>query len=231
MEKESYSEESQNNKSDLLVKALSALETIVLAGEAATENLETLKEIPAFKQYFDLPLNSAEELDYKKRFIEALLVAREKNCLPFSLPEDPETIAMLVDNGLTTAKTAYKVAIGELESEDAFDISYDKTVAGILAVVEKFLVTGLPLALNKAVDFIAEKYPPVKTVTNLIKKAIMFMSPSLAKAIKNGLRIVAEKAKPVVKKITETLKTVAGKLKDWLFNKERKHERGITLVQ
>ncbi len=208
IEQKKFDSEAKNKFTDkltLLQKALGGLRTIQLDKACTEERLAQLKEIPAFLKFFQVPLNSLEELEMKKRFVRALIIAKEKECLPFPIPEDPEEIALLVDEGLHTAKVAYMVATGKISTNEAFDEIYDKSVSTVATVVNKVVRVGFPFVVDKAVDFIAAKFPPVKPFTDTVKTVIASASGHVADAVSSGIKKVANVAKPLVKSVVKTL--------------------------
>ena len=219
MEENTFDADAKNDFADKalrLQKALAALRAVRREKTPSSESLSALEGVPAFAEFFELPLNSPEELEMKKRLASALIIAKEENALPFDIPESPEQIAVLVDEGLSTAKVAYRVGTGEMTEEDGFEALYDKMVSKTVAVVEKTIKNGLP----EICDIVKEYFPPAGPVTDWIKEKL---PPEIvAKKVSAGIRKITDAAKPYVKKAVDFLrgtakKVVGGLKKFWDF--------------
>lgn len=204
-----YNTDAKNESADkigLLVKALTALRLITTEKELSAESRDALFSVPAFMEFFELPINSPEELEFKKRFASALILAKEEGALPFELPESPEGIALLVNEGLTIAKTAYWAGTGKLESEEAFDIIYDTVTVAAVRLIRIVVGVGFPFATRTIADALSSYFPKMKPVTDLIKKFLPHCSEKVAEGVARGLEKIADAAKPAVKKCFEALR-------------------------
>ena len=197
------------DKFQLLAKALEALKIVSREKNLSEENKEALEAIPAFKKFFEVELGSQEELEMKKHFVSALIAAQEQGVAPISLPSTPEAVAILVDEGLTTAKVAYQVSTGALEEDEAFDVLYDRVVATISSVVHKVVAAGFPYAVKAAAKFIAQKFPQTKPVVDFAEKVLPPLSGKVADGITAGIKKIAKVTKPVVKTCIEKVKSVS----------------------
>ena len=215
-ENSTFDAEAKNDFADkfqLLAKAVEALKIVAREKNLSEENKEALEAIPAFKKFFEVELGSPEELEMKKRFVAALIVAQEQGVAPISLPPTPEAIAILVDEGLTTAKVAYQVNTRALEEDEAFDVFYDRVVATISSVVHKVVTAGFPFVVKAAAKFISEKLPQAKPVVDFAEKVLPPFSGKVADGVNAGIKKIAKVAKPVIKTCFEKLKSVGKTVK------------------
>lgn len=208
MEENAFDADAKNDFADKalrLQKALAALRAVRREKTPSSESLSMLEGVPAFAEFFELPLNSPEELEMKKCFASALIIAKEENALPFDIPESPEQIAVLVDEGLSTAKVAHRVGAGKMTEEDGFEELYDKTVSKVVAVAEKAIKDGLP----EICDAVKDYFPAAGSVTDWIKENLP--SEIVAEKVGVGIRKITDVAKPYVKKAVDFLSGTANK--------------------
>ena len=62
----------------------------VLTDDITEETISVIKEFDCVNKFLELPLNSPEEVNLKKIFATAVVIANEKDILPFRLPESAE---------------------------------------------------------------------------------------------------------------------------------------------
>jgi len=82
------------------------------------------EEVKALNDYFKSSFDSDVDKDVKKVVTTATVIAKEKGIVSGKYWENktPSDIANIVDNTMTKAKIAYKVASGEFEPIDAIDL-------------------------------------------------------------------------------------------------------------
>ena len=118
------------------------------------------KENPLLKQFFEAPLEGAEDSPTKKAVSIALTIAREKQLLPQTMSDSTnEEIAVIVDQGLSRAKTMYKVGTGELSPVKAIHYVIDRTTSvvgyiakGICTIAGTVLGRGLGSTVGQAIE-------------------------------------------------------------------------------
>ena len=79
------------------------------------------KEVKALKEYITSDIDDEKDEDVKK-----MVKMKDKN---------PDDVARIVDNSLTTTKVAYKVATGEMDAEEVVDYAVDRTTAQVGEIV------------------------------------------------------------------------------------------------
>lgn len=222
-------------KVDERISVLSALQSMVIGSELKDSEIEMIREFKSVQEYLDLPLNDSAENALKRAVVAAVVTANQLGVL--TLPDgctNAESVASIVDEGLTRIKTAYQVAKGILNPIDATEAVNDRMAVRVATVVEvvtdkleekaKQLVDNLkekamPLA-DLAVEgvarvstvvcsFVEKVFPPAKAVTPVIKRVIKFVSPMVKTAVKKGITFIAEAAKNVITKVATGIKSFA----------------------
>ena len=94
------------------------------------------KEVKALKEYITSDIDDEKDEDIKKMVTTATYIASQKGYLGDKMKEkNPDDIARIVDNSLTTTKVAYKVASGEMDAEEVVDYAVDRTTAQVGEIV------------------------------------------------------------------------------------------------
>jgi len=207
---EKFDSDAKNNFADRLMKlqkAVVALRSVQLEQACGEDELCLLKEIPNFVKFFELPLNSPEELEMKKRFVRGIIIANERGLLPVSLPESTEEIAEFIDSSLHTAKVAYFVSQKKLSSEEGFEEIYDKMVSSLATHVRRVVAVAFPFIINKAVDCIASRFPLVNSIRLFLKKVLPFAGSKVADGCEVGIKKIAQISKPLARKVVAGVKS------------------------
>ena len=227
-----------SNKLEEMIPSLSALQSLAIGKELSEKEVKTIREFKSVQAFLDMPLNDVAENGIKKLFATAIIVANQKGIL--KLPEgyaNAESIASIVDEGLTRIKTAYQVGKGIINPIEA-----DATIADRLAirtasivdvvasrleekaqmlvnVVEQQALSvsdtvveqGISRTSNTICAFVARAYPPAIVVVPFIKRVEVFVTPIAKVAVKKGIRMVAETARSMIPVVSEKVKTFAKK--------------------
>lgn len=99
--------------------------------------LKECRENPILKQYFETPLNASGDSPIKKAVSIGIAIAREKNLLPKAMQKfSDEEIAYTVEQGLTRAKTLYKIGSGELSIVKGINHCIDRFVSIVGSVIK-----------------------------------------------------------------------------------------------
>ena len=94
------------------------------------------KEVKALKEYITSDIDDEKDENVKKMVTTATYIASQKGYLGDKMKEkNPDDIARIVDNSLTTTKVAYKVAAGEMDAEEVVDYAVDRTTAQVGEIV------------------------------------------------------------------------------------------------
>lgn len=195
---------------------MTALKSLLLGKELGAEELPLIREFKCVQDFLDLPINDKKEGVLKKLFTTSIIVAGNNGQLPFSLPETPIEIASAVDEGLTRLKVAYKTATGDLDSIEAVDALIDRAAVRAIAVCDKLIEKGMPLLLDKLCLAITKIYPPAATVVPIIKNSERYITVGTKLAVRKGINILANNAKPVIQKAVTAVKSVATKVLNYL---------------
>lgn len=213
---------------------LSAVQSIAIGKELSDEDVSIIREFESVQEYLNLPLNDPAENKLKKVFAASVVTAHQKGIL--KLPEgynSAESIASIVDEGLTRIKVGYQLAEGKINPIDAEVAISDRQVIHTAAVVD-VVVNKLVQKANTYVD-IAEKtalsvsdklvamgmgrlsdlvcasavrvYPPAIVVVPYIKRFTAVATPVAQKAVKKGIRMAADFARTSIKQIASKVKT------------------------
>ncbi len=217
---------------------LSALQSLAIGRELSKEETKTIRQFDSVQEYLDLPLNDPAENNMKKLFVTAVITAHQKGILV--LPEgcdNAESIASIVDEGLTRIKAAYQVAEGKVNPIDAEEIVNDRqavrTAAIVDAVVEKLVEKAneyvnnaeetalsvsdrlVALSIGRLTDLVCtaaiRAYPPAATVLPYIRHFAHVVTPTAQKAVKKGIKMAAEFARNAITKTAPKIKAFASK--------------------
>lgn len=217
---------------------LSALQSLAIGKELSDEEVKTIREFESVQEYLDLPLNDPSEAQFKKVFVAAVVTAHQKGIL--KLPEgydNAESIASIVDEGLTRIKTAYQVAEGKINPIVAETAVNDRLAVRTAAVID-IVVDKLVQKANEYVNIAEEKvlsvsdilvemgigrlsdivcanlamaHPSSIVVIPYIKRFTAVITPVAQKAVKKGIRMVADFARNTTKQIGPKVKAFAQK--------------------
>lgn len=207
-----------------LVQSLSREEAItsVLIGTDTDVSVPSgIKESPLVQEFLDQEVGSTTDTRFKQVYAAAIALAKQNNCLTFDLPQDnPEVMAVLVDEGLTRVKTAYQLATGAIDPIEVADVLIDKAAARTVAVVENAFESGL---VNRTVtDSVVAlmtylHVPNAVAYREIINSVVARLEPYMQKIVKTGIQVVATTAKQTVRRVVSGLKSVAQKIKNKLF--------------
>lgn len=227
-----------SNKLEEMIPSLSALQSLAIGKELSEKEVKTIREFKSVQAFLDMPLNDVAENGIKKLFATAIIVANQKGIL--KLPEgyaNAESIASIVDEGLTRIKTAYQVGKGIINPIEADATIADRIAIRTASIVDvvasrleekaKMLVNiveqkalsvsdtlveqGISRASNIICAFVARAYPPAIVVVPFIKRVEAFVTPIAKVAVKKGIRMVAETARNMIPVVAEKAKTFAKK--------------------
>lgn len=240
MEEMNYEERKAafERKVDERIPVLSALQSLVIGNELKDSEIESIREFKSIQDYLDLPLNDAAENGLKKIVVTAVVTANQLGIL--QLPEscnNAESIASIVDEGLTRIKTAYQVAKGILNPIDATEAINDRAAVRVVSIVERvtskleekakqlfdavkenapliadMVTKGLDRVSFVVCSYVEKAFPDVKAVIPVMKKVQKFISPVVRQAIAKGITVVADTAKVMVTKVAATVKAFAGRV-------------------
>ena len=179
------------------------------------------KENPLLKQYFEAPLEGAEDSPTKKAVSIALAVAREKNLLPATMADSTnEEIAVIVDQGLTQAKTMYKVGAGELNPVKAMHYIIDRTTS-VIGHIAKEVCTGIGRILGRNIGTLLEDTRAGKVINKVVRlfsrqrhaiaKVGEWIGSKAGKKVggfvQKGCEVIGNAAKKVVTSIAKSIET------------------------
>lgn len=163
-----------------------------------------LPDFKGTKEFIDCPFGSPEEDNMKKLFAKAMVMAQEQGVLPPALaclPKDPVAIASLVDESLTRIKTAAMADAEKLYPEEALNVIIDRTAARMKVASDILVAKGISTATEAAIQAVSYVFPPVQMVAPAIRTFTQQCVPTVQKAVRKGIDLVASTAKKVVKKI------------------------------
>ncbi len=227
-----------SNKLEEMIPSLSALQSLAIGKELNKEEVQTIREFKSVQAFLDMPLNDAAENGIKKLFATAIIAANQKGIL--ILPEgyaNAESIASIVDEGLTRIKTAYQVGKGIINPIEADAAVADRLAVRTASIVDvvasrleekaQMLVNvveqkalsvsdtlveqGISRVSNIICAFVARAYPPAIVVVPFIKRVEAFVTPIAKVSVKKGIRMVAETARNIITMASEKVKSFAKK--------------------
>lgn len=207
-----------------LVQSLSreeAITSVLIGTDTDVPAPSGIKKSPFVQDFLDHEVGSTTDTRFKQVYAAAIDLAKQNDCLTFDLPQDnPEAIAVLVDEGLTRVKTAYQLATGAMDPIEVADVMIDKAAARTVAVVENAFESGM---VNRTVtDSVVAlmtylHVPDAVAYREIISSVVGRLEPYMQKIAKTGIQVVATTAKQTVRRVVSGLKSVAQKIKNKLF--------------
>lgn len=183
------------------------------------------KEIQAVKEYYEEKLDSNYDKAFKTAVSVVVDIAKNKDLLPPSFKDKtPEDIAMIVDKGLTSAKVAYKVANGELNTMDAVEYMIDRNTAILNSIIVTTTTKHGGLIGGKIGATIGSIFGPAGIVAGTAIGTVVgkYAGHKVGEFINEGVRKVANVAKSVAKdigsKISSGASSALNKLTSWFKN-------------
>lgn len=174
-------------------------------------NEEINQECKAAQAYFAAPLDSETDNDLKKVVAAAVEIAKKKNLLADDLANaSTEQIAVTVDNGVTAAKVAYKMAEGEISVIDGLDYLIDKAAARVKVVVDTACQTvgsNVGAVIGAA---LGELFSPAgATLGAKVGRAVgAAAGKKVAEFVSKGVDMVASAAKSVARTVCNVAESV-----------------------
>lgn len=157
--------------------------------------------------------------DQMRRIIaKAVIVSVKNNTM--EVPAEAESIASLVDEGLTKIKVAYQVGTGEYDMADAFEEMVDHQVSRVATIADHAITKAEKFALERSdkvtdtvIDFAAKglevvacAFPPTRPLAKFIEAGAQYIKPFARKVVKKGIQMIANTARTFVKKAVPIVK-------------------------
>ena len=196
------------------ISKMTALQTLMSGKEPSSEEVTLIKEFKIVNDYLESPLGDKSETMMKKAFAIAIIIANDKGKLPFPVTS-PEQIAATVDEGLTRMKTAYLIATGEIDTDQAIEILVDRAAARATAFADRAIEIGVPL-LADTLCKVMSKHPATASLIPLVKVAEKYVTPMAKTAVQKGIKATAERTKSFLKNTVKEGKKVVEKIISWL---------------
>lgn len=236
---ESY--DKYGNAMDTSLRRMSAIQSIALGKTLTESEIETIKEFKCVEDFLNAPNNSEEEANMKKLFIQAIIVGQQTGTLPFELPENssPESIAGIVDEGLTQIKVAYQLKNGMIKDDvEAQKIIVEHQVVRAATFTEMAVEKGIELAnlaiekgervLTSYADYMIENsdilltaaeaaFPQAAPVIEVAKTVLKTMEPQIRENVHKGIKVLSQKAKDLAESTIKQLPTLFEKAKKRLL--------------
>ena len=217
---------------------VSALQSLAIGKELSEEEIKAIREFKCVQEYLDLPFNDPAEDKIKKVFATAVVTAHQKGIL--KLPEgydNAESIASIVDEGLTRIKAAYQVAEGKVNPIEAEEVVNDrqairtaaiadlvigrlvekaneyvaKAEEAALSVSDRLVALGLEHLADKTCAAVVRAYPPATVVVPYVKQFVHVITPKAQEAVKIGIKMAANFARNAINQTAPKIKAYAKK--------------------
>ena len=213
---QSYGDHLKNNLTDYVT-----LESSLLDGDALVGN-DKATPLGCMQEFLDASLVGDKYTAMKKLFAAGVVMANDAGVLPFELPDNsPVGIASMVDDGLTRAKTAYKVATGEISLEEVADTLIDTAAVHAMTVVDKVL-DNPEASVETLCDAVSVAYPAVAEAVQLakpiIKQVANRVAPKVKELVHTGIARVSQFAKVAARPIIEKAREIGVKMKNRILN-------------
>lgn len=169
------------------------------------------KEIKAVKEYFAAKLDSDYDKEFKTAVSVATEIAKDKDLLPPSLKDKtPQEITMIVDKGVTSAKVAYKLANGELNTMDAVEYTIDRNTAILNSAIVTATTKYGGVVGGKVGGFVGSIFGPAGTVAGTAIGTVVgkFAGAKIGGLINRGVKKIASVAKSVASSVVSGVKSV-----------------------
>jgi len=169
------------------------------------------KEIEAVKEYFEGKLDSDYDKQFKTSISVATDIAKNRDLLPPSLKDKTsEEITMIVDKGVTSAKVAYKLANGELNSMDAVEYTIDRNTAILNSAIVTATTKYGGVIGGRVGGFIGTIFGPAGTVAGTAIGTVVgkFAGNKIGGLINKGVKKVASVAKSIASSVVSGVKSV-----------------------
>ena len=185
------------------------------------------KEVKALKEYITSDIDDEKDEDIKKMVTTATYIASQKGYLGDKMKEkNPDDIARIVDNSLTTTKVAYKVASGEMDAEEVVDYAVDRTTAQVGEIVStkvedaaattgKVIGTAVGASAGKYIGSaiggsIGSVFGPVGAAAGAVVGAVAgsAVGKAIGGVVKKGISIVGKAVKTVGRAIGGAVRAV-----------------------
>lgn len=210
------------NIEDSLSK-LSAVQSVVLASDLEKESVPELAEASKslmaksklMKDFVESAMGDKSETVMKKLSAAAFVVAKNKGVFPAINAIDPIRLASTASIGATQVKTAYKVATGEMEINEAADALIDEAAVRIPTIADKVIDKYGPKAIN-VISAALSKHPYTAVLATAIKAYEKPILTATKVVVRKGIKHVANAAKNVVHKAIPMVKNVANKVMNLL---------------
>lgn len=189
-----------------------ALQSLLLGNELSEKETSSIRQYKVVQEFLDLPLHDKKEGILKKLFAATAVIAQKKGFLSEEgIPNTPEDIASLVDEGLTRLKVAYQTGKGELEPEEAIDALIDQATVRAIAFTDALIEKEMPVAIDKLCTFMVKKYPKTAPLALWIKRSEKVITHVTKQVVRKGIQTMAKAAKPIVRTIVGKAKKVSSK--------------------
>ena len=213
---EDYGRNEFGNQFEKEATQMTALQSLLTGNELSAEERPLIREFKTVQEFLDLPVNDKKEAVLKKMFTSSIILAKEKDVLPFNVPDSPVEIACAVDEGLTRLKVAYQTTTGVLDSIEATDVLIDRVAVRAITVMDKVIEKGVPVVLDKLCMVMTKVYPPAKAIVPVIKSAERYITVATKVVVRKGIYTLAKAAKPIVQRTVAKVKSVARKVLNFL---------------
>lgn len=161
-------------------------------------------------QLVEALLTKGSDLAVKKMLGAALLIAKERNVLPESIPSDILGVeaAALSDKTVAVIDTAVKVSNGQVRKNKAVDILLDMAASRLVAVTNNVIKKGVDFAVNKLGIYVAKACPKVRPIVACAKA----IAPVLTRVAQSAVKVAVEGLKEVVRPLVHKALDFAKKL-------------------
>ena len=232
----------QENNSLITIQEI--IKAFFLDEELSKEQTDFLEaNVENIQKFLDAPINSPQDAETKKIFAKVILHAKQRGILPesidkvFPTPKPNETeeekderiedtaeiISETVDDGLDKGKTNYKVGIGEMAAEKAFEYFVDKATVRVAKVADKLVDKGFDWVINKGPVLIETRFPKLIPVVEVVKHVLTVAKPVVRKAVQKGVQVLGRVVKAagktvvsVAKKTFSAVKSSVSKVASWV---------------
>lgn len=213
---QAYGDQLKNSLNDYVTLESSLLDGDAVAGDDKATPLGCMQE------FLDASLVGDKDTALKKLFAAGVVMANDAGVLPFDLPDDsPAGIASMVDDGLTRAKTAYKVATGEITLEEVADTLIDSAAARAMSVVDTVL-DNPGTSAEMLCDTVSAAFPPVAEAVQFakpfIKQIATRVAPKVKEFVHNGINRISQYAKEAARPIIAKAREIGVKVKNRILN-------------
>lgn len=169
------------------------------------------------QQILDSAISSNSDSNLAKIIAAATKIAKSTGALDLA-KDSVYDIASMGDEVAARITTAYQVANGEIDVEEAAENLIDRSAARLIVLTENYIDNKLPIAVDAMCKAIVSYCPQAAPLEPIIKNAVNILQHHIKDLVRKGITAIAGKAKNAAPKIINWAKSKAVAFAGKAFN-------------